>query len=511
MGSEGSDRRNILSFHDLSTFPSVITSASEDDRLAAAAPCDFDGPRFVIVGGDLWRGAVVYGIALEQADGDGGVNDLRDKGIEARWGGIQGIGVGRDVVGLVVEFLESLGGHLLLVSLRAGYAITTDGAGASGVRVVGTICLSSREGSICSAPCGRRKGYMGRGLGDKHVGSRQVILGPSARRAAIYGMRDGDAGGFGRCWVAGACVGRGGSQSERGEIWQLEGPFLCPERLVRLRVAGVRVFGWRCARRRGGVAHGGGRGQARLLPSVCPCPPCPGTLSSATPKNAPSSMYVRSHPCSARLMLLLPQIGEKILANRRASDAAPDATSFVESLRQQEAQSGSPGILSSEEEEEGHAQQPQRIVTDSDFSEIFESLRRCLDLRDKYMRKSKQRIGDNPKDFGGNFQGLSEDLADVSGVRPDADFTEHTPPAHTFEPWKIYPKPPPPHWHLTDKEAVSSDRSHVKGDEEFRFEECDIPGPHAWTFKLDEKGVYQVYNDSQGDCHILRNFIPLKA
>ena len=211
-------------------------------------------------------------------------------------------------------------------------------------------------------------------------------------------------------------------------------------------------------------------------------------------------------------MLVLSQIGEKIFANRRASDVAPDAASFVESLRQQEAQSGSPGILSSEEDEEGHAtQQSQRIVTDSDFSEIFESLRRCLDLRDKYMRKSKQRIGDNPKDYGGNFQGTSEDLADVSGVRPDADFTKNASPAHTFETWKIYPKPPPPHWHLTDKEAVSSDRSHVKGDEEFRFEECDIPAPHTWIFELDEKGVYQVYNESQGDYHILHGSIPLIA
>lgn len=210
-------------------------------------------------------------------------------------------------------------------------------------------------------------------------------------------------------------------------------------------------------------------------------------------------------------MPILPQIGEKFLANRRASDVAPDTASFAESLRQQEAQSGSPGVLSSEEEEDRATQQPQRTITDSDFSEIFESLRRCLDLRDKYMRKSKQRIGDNPKDYADDFQGISEDLADVSGIRPDANFKKNAPPAHKFEPWKIYPKPPPPHWHLTDKEAVSSDRSHVKGDEEFRFEECEIPGPHPWTFKLDEKGVYQVYDESQGDYPPNRHFIPLRA
>ncbi|KAF8349501.1 AMP deaminase [Amanita rubescens] len=191
----------------------------------------------------------------------------------------------------------------------------------------------------------------------------------------------------------------------------------------------------------------------------------------------------------------LQHIGEKLLAQRRASDASKDAAPLAVS---------SQGVLSSSEEEEDHATQQSHIsITDSDHSQIFESFRRCLDLRDKYMRKSKQRIGDNPKDYGDHFQGISEDLADVSGVRPDVDFSKNTPPAHSFKPWKIYPKPPPPHWHLTETEVVSSERSHVKGDEGFQYEECDIPGPHTWTFKLDEKGVYQVYDESQleGDPH----------
>ena len=187
------------------------------------------------------------------------------------------------------------------------------------------------------------------------------------------------------------------------------------------------------------------------------------------------------------------QIGEKLLAHRRASDAAQNAAPITQAVN---------SVLSSSEEEEDHAiQQSHLSITDSDHPQIFESFRRCLDLRDKYMRKSNQRIGDNPKDYGDHFQGMSEDLADVSGVRPDADFSKNAPPAHSFKPWKIYPKPPPPHWHLTDKEVVSSERSHVKGYEEFQYEECEIPGPHTWTFKLDEKGVYQVYDESQADRH----------
>ena len=38
-----------------------------------------------------------------------------------------------------------------------------------------------------------------------------------------------------------------------------------------------------------------------------------------------------------------------------------------------------------------------------------------------------------------------------------------------------------------------------RGTSEFRFEECHIPGPHSWTFELDDKGVYQVYDDIPGN------------
>ena len=125
------------------------------------------------------------------------------------------------------------------------------------------------------------------------------------------------------------------------------------------------------------------------------------------------------------------------------------------------------------------------------------------------MCRSKQRLGDNPKDYEGHFQGVSEDMADVSGVRPDVDFTKNAPPPHRFEPWKIYPNPPPPHWHWDDKQVITTDRRGVKGNEEFQFEECEIPGPHSWSFQLDDKGVYQVFDDSQGGCWFSESFFSL--
>jgi len=200
------------------------------------------------------------------------------------------------------------------------------------------------------------------------------------------------------------------------------------------------------------------------------------------------------------------QIGEKFLAHRRGSEVVVDpADSFATALRNQATQKGDsngglPSVSSEEDEEPTngikHPPMPS-LVTSAETTRLFDAFRKCLDLRDKYMQRSKQRLGDNPKDYDGHFKGISEDIADVSGVRPDA---KNTPPpsTHNYEPWKIYPRPPPPHWHWADKKAISADRQHVQGDEEFQFEDYEIPGPHPWTFHLDDKGVYQVYDASQG-------------
>jgi AMP deaminase len=115
------------------------------------------------------------------------------------------------------------------------------------------------------------------------------------------------------------------------------------------------------------------------------------------------------------------------------------------------------------------------------------------------MFKSRQRLGDDPRHYDGHFPGLDEDRSDVSGVRPDANFTDNQPPIDSYKPWRIYPRPPPPHWHWTDQEKiVSSDGTYGSSKDGFRFERCEIPGPHPWTFELDDKGVYQVYDEAQG-------------
>jgi AMP deaminase len=119
------------------------------------------------------------------------------------------------------------------------------------------------------------------------------------------------------------------------------------------------------------------------------------------------------------------------------------------------------------------------------------------------MFKSRQRLGDDPRHHDGHFPGLDDKRSDVSGVRPDANFAENRPPIHLFKPWKIFPRPPPPHWHWTDTEKVVSSDGTKASKDEFLFEECEIPGPHPWTYELDDKGVYQVYDQAQGTYSIL--------
>ncbi|KAI0278278.1 AMP deaminase [Russula aff. rugulosa BPL654] len=128
-----------------------------------------------------------------------------------------------------------------------------------------------------------------------------------------------------------------------------------------------------------------------------------------------------------------------------------------------------------------------------EFGHMIEVLRKCLELRDKYMAASNQRLGDNPRDYDGAFHGIAEGFSDVMGVRPEATGS-YEPIEEQFKPWRIYPRPPPPHWHWTaDQAAVSSGRTSPS--DVVDFTEFGIPGAHEWEFEIDDKGVYQVYDD----------------
>ncbi|KAI0074054.1 AMP deaminase [Panus rudis PR-1116 ss-1] len=128
-----------------------------------------------------------------------------------------------------------------------------------------------------------------------------------------------------------------------------------------------------------------------------------------------------------------------------------------------------------------------------EFAPIFESLKKCLALRDKYMLVSGQRLGFNPKDHDGTFNGLPDDVSDVAGVKPTVDPHAIPEVKSNFAPWRIYPKPPPPRWHFQEKRIMDLEDE----EEEFIFENCEIPGKDDFDFAIDEKGVYQVYKDKE--------------
>jgi len=142
--------------------------------------------------------------------------------------------------------------------------------------------------------------------------------------------------------------------------------------------------------------------------------------------------------------------------------------------------------------------QAPNVKISSEFAPILESFRKCIELRDKYMLVSGQRLGFNPKDHDGVFTGLDDHLTDVSGVRPNANYAASNPPADSpFSPWRIYPKPPPPHWHLRPEDGAPASHPVEPGDEEFDIMNCKIPGKHEWVFEIDEKGVFQVYENAE--------------
>ncbi|KAG0069893.1 AMP deaminase [Linnemannia elongata] len=92
---------------------------------------------------------------------------------------------------------------------------------------------------------------------------------------------------------------------------------------------------------------------------------------------------------------------------------------------------------------------------------LYTNFQKCLDLRDKYMKVSAQRIGDNPSDS---------------------------------DEWTIYPPPPVPSWPPPKPEdvgRVSGGPDSIGSD--FVREEVPIPGLCNQFFEMDDTGVYQVY------------------
>ncbi|EGN98586.1 hypothetical protein SERLA73DRAFT_169523 [Serpula lacrymans var. lacrymans S7.3] len=159
----------------------------------------------------------------------------------------------------------------------------------------------------------------------------------------------------------------------------------------------------------------------------------------------------------------------------------------------------SPFFEDKEREERAEAQVHIDTAITPELARIYQSLQQCVELRDKYIARSLQRLGDNPKDHDGRFGGLPEGMADVSGVRADTDYATLKDSKSPFEPWNIYPRPPPPHWHWSKKEKVINVDGHATQYDDSDSIRPKIPGADSWTFEIDDKGVYQVYESSKDE------------
>ncbi|KAG9011735.1 AMP deaminase [Tulasnella sp. JGI-2019a] len=210
------------------------------------------------------------------------------------------------------------------------------------------------------------------------------------------------------------------------------------------------------------------------------------------------------------------------------SQGSPTRTSFVEDTSKSEASRrnsimrgelpSKPLIQDWMKNQEGADQESEILVEQyigtkthlplsPELKELYRSFQKCLHIRDKYMKASLQRLGDNPRDHDGVFKGFDNDACDVSGVRHDVPEKDLAPAKEQMrEPWKIYPEPPPPHWRWkADTDPVPADHStrdeprlHVHGDN-FDFSKCVIPEADPCTFHLDDMGVYQVYDDLESE------------
>ncbi|KAF9175632.1 AMP deaminase [Mortierella sp. AD011] len=105
---------------------------------------------------------------------------------------------------------------------------------------------------------------------------------------------------------------------------------------------------------------------------------------------------------------------------------------------------------------------PKADVT-QELHELYTDFQKCLDIRERYMALSCQRIGDNPSD--------------------DDD-------------WIIYPPPPPPLWGTADHRGHIIDGTGSVG-KDFVLEDVPIPGACDYCFELDDRGIFNVYETKE--------------
>ncbi|KAG1056842.1 hypothetical protein G6F43_001293 [Rhizopus delemar] len=116
-------------------------------------------------------------------------------------------------------------------------------------------------------------------------------------------------------------------------------------------------------------------------------------------------------------------------------------------------------------------------VITAELRELYGALQKCLDMRQKYMDQSFQRLSDDPRNH---------------------------------DDWEIYPAPPPKSWPLPSPEELERRKAKEKAREadpvaavgsDFEFSHCRIPEAHEYNFDMGPDGFFVVYQNEQKPLH----------
>ncbi|ORY91145.1 hypothetical protein BCR43DRAFT_479906 [Syncephalastrum racemosum] len=164
------------------------------------------------------------------------------------------------------------------------------------------------------------------------------------------------------------------------------------------------------------------------------------------------------------------------------SASVNEPSTAAAAAQQQQQQQQSHGVADPTTKLEG-----QDDAVTSELRELYSTLQTCLDLRQKYMARSCQRLEDDPRNSDN---------------------------------WNIYPPPPPPSWPLPSPEELARRKQRELEREadpvaavgcDFHWEDCKIPGKdNERTFELNAEGVYQVHKAAAGDGQPIYDIPPMK-
>lgn len=139
----------------------------------------------------------------------------------------------------------------------------------------------------------------------------------------------------------------------------------------------------------------------------------------------------------------------------------------------------------------------------TELQALYSSFQRCIDLREKYMKLSRQRLEDNPANYDGLYSGTPRS---ASNLPLPSDEEVPLTPSPQFKPWEIYPPPPSPHWKERDPYSESTETTEEIEEREgkrraFSWEKVTIPGKEIIgkrkKYEIDGNGVYQVFNEGK--------------